>query len=92
MVVLSNFLTENGRVVPGKAQVWIGSVPAQYPQRFRSLVVIVQEDVTLGPFHQCQYIYVLCHSPSSPKAKRRALNERAGPSAGGSVQTVCESY
>ena len=48
--LLADLLTEHRGVVPGEAQIGIGGVAPQSPQRLCPIIVVVQKDERLAPF------------------------------------------
>ena len=49
---LPNFLAEDRRVVPSETQFRVGSIPAKGPERFRSILVVVEKNVTFRAFDE----------------------------------------
>jgi len=64
---LSNFLTEHSCVVPREAQRFVSSVFSESLQKRRSALIVIQEDVTLRVFDECQYIHAAVHEFSYPE-------------------------
>ena len=66
----AHLLAQDGRVVPGKAQVGIGGVTPQGLQEGPQTVVVVEKDVAFGALDQGQDVHAAFHLVN--------LRERAG--------------
>src|SRR3954462_12092145 len=62
---LANLLAEDGGVIPAKAQLRIRSVPAEHPQCFGALRIVVKKNVPFLAFDQGQHVDVVVHDRDS---------------------------
>ena len=60
---LANLLAEHGGVVPAEAQLRVRGMPAEHPQRFGALRIVVEEDVAFLAFDQSEHVDVVVHLP-----------------------------